>query len=253
MSGGVVLLHGWPGAPSDYDAVVARLGDAAGPVLVPDLFGPRHADASADAFAHRLVEQLAAAGMVRPVLVGYDVGSRIGQALLRLAPNAVAGAVLSPPYPGVGERFLAADRVGEAWYRYLHRLPLAEELLDGNPAAVEVYLRHFWAHWAGSDDLTARPAFADVVARYSEPGAMTAGFAWYRQNTSYAAAEPISTRTIVLWPELDPLFPPDWADAIGDWFTDVDLRILPGVGHFVPLEAPDAVVEAVLSLLPAAA
>jgi pimeloyl-ACP methyl ester carboxylesterase len=53
----------------------------------------------------------------------------------------------------------------------------------------------------------------------------------------------------VLWGELDPLFPPAWAEGLERSLADHRLRILPGVGHFIPFEAPDAVVEAVRALL----
>ena len=44
----------------------------------------------------------------------------------------------------------------------------------------------------------------------------------------------------VLWAAADPLFPVAWADALGEWFTQHELRVLPDVGHFVPVEAPAA-------------
>ena len=249
---GVVLLHGWPGAPSDYDEVVARLGDAFGPVLVPDLFGPRHPDARLEAFAQRVLVQMREAGLERSVVVGYDIGTFIGQSLARIAPDAVAAAVLTPPYPGVGRRPLEPEHVGEAWYRFMHRLPVADAMLDGNRPAIEAYLTHFWTHWAATDDLPARPAFADVIDRYAQPGAMTAGFEWYRQNARRSGETPVTVPTRMLWPEQDPLFPVQWADALDDWFTDVELVVLPGVGHFVPLEAPDAVVDAIRASSPTA-
>jgi pimeloyl-ACP methyl ester carboxylesterase len=36
-----------------------------------------------------------------------------------------------------------------------------------------------------------------------------------------------------------------WSDGIGAFFADAALRVLPGVGHFAPLEAPAAVAAAV--------
>ena len=43
----------------------------------------------------------------------------------------------------------------------------------------------------------------------------------------------------MLWPEHDPLFPPHWSDRLDEFFSDVTLEQVPGVGHFTPLEAPD--------------
>jgi pimeloyl-ACP methyl ester carboxylesterase len=53
----------------------------------------------------------------------------------------------------------------------------------------------------------------------------------------------------VLWGELDPLFPPAWAEGLERSLAHHRLRILPGVGHFIPFEAPGAVVQAVGALL----
>jgi pimeloyl-ACP methyl ester carboxylesterase len=55
----------------------------------------------------------------------------------------------------------------------------------------------------------------------------------------------VALPTTVLWGEHEPLFPVAWADRVGEFFADVDLRVLPGIGHFAPLEAPAAVAAAV--------
>jgi pimeloyl-ACP methyl ester carboxylesterase len=79
---------------------------------------------------------------------------------------------------------------------------------------------------------------------------MAASLAWYRQNRGYAgAAAAVTVRTTVLWGDADPLFPVAWADALGDWFTDHVLQVLPGVGHFVPVEAPAAMAGAIKARL----
>jgi pimeloyl-ACP methyl ester carboxylesterase len=49
----------------------------------------------------------------------------------------------------------------------------------------------------------------------------------------------------VLWPEHDPLFPREWSDRIGEFFSAARLTWLDGVGHFSPLEAPEDFAAAV--------
>ena len=49
----------------------------------------------------------------------------------------------------------------------------------------------------------------------------------------------------MLWPEHDPLFPVAWSDRIDEFFADAQLHVLDGIGHFVPLEAPDEVAAAI--------
>jgi pimeloyl-ACP methyl ester carboxylesterase len=59
----------------------------------------------------------------------------------------------------------------------------------------------------------------------------------------------LATPTTVLWPEHDPLFPPAWSDRVGEFLADVEVRSVPGAGHFTPLEAPDAFAAAILQSL----
>jgi pimeloyl-ACP methyl ester carboxylesterase len=85
---------------------------------------------------------------------------------------------------------------------------------------------------------------------------MAASVAYYRAGSGTVAAlladqtgeaegAPIRVPTTVLWPGDDALFPIAWADRLGDFFTDVQLDQVPGAGHFVPVEAPDAFARAV--------
>jgi pimeloyl-ACP methyl ester carboxylesterase len=208
----VVLLHGWPGDRSDYR-------------------------------------------LLGPMLVGYDIGSRIAQAIAKSRPELVRGLVIAPPLPGIGTRVFSERAQAEFWYQPFHKLPVVEELIDGQPDAVRAYLRHFWTHWSGPDF---EPELDHLVEVYSAPGAFTASINWYRAGAGAvatsaaevapAAAERIGVRTSVVWPEFDPLFPRDWSDRLDQFFGDVTLRFVDGVGHFAPLEYPQVLAEEVLRL-----
>jgi pimeloyl-ACP methyl ester carboxylesterase len=259
----VVLLHGWPGSRADHRAVIPLLSDHAD-VVVPDLRGfggsDRH-DApppeaySADAQAASVLGLIDELGLDRPVLSGYDVGSRVAQAVARLRPGAVRALVLSPPLPGVGERILTPEAQREFWYQPFHQLPLSDALIDGGERAVRVYLRHFWDHWSAPGWTLDDTHFEELVRLYARPGAFRASIAWYRAGAGAVAhslreraptpAQRLAIPTTVLWGEDEPLFPVAWSDRIGAFFADVDLRVLPGVGHFAPLEAPGSVAGAI--------
>jgi pimeloyl-ACP methyl ester carboxylesterase len=259
----VVLLHGWPGSRADQREVAARLQDHAD-VVVPDLRGfggsdrhdrPPEEAYSADAQADSVCALLEELELERPVLSGYDVGSRVAQTVAGRMPDDVRALVLSPPLPGVGQRVLEPAAQREFWYQPFHGLPLAEELIDGDERAVRTYLEHFWRHWGGPG-LTRDPArFDALVADYARPGAFTASIAWYRSGAGTVARslaerppaplDRLAVPTTVLWPEHDPLFPVAWSDRLDEFFADVDVQILAGVGHFVPLQAPDAVADAI--------
>ena len=151
------------------------------------------------------------------VVVGYDIESRIAQALARSRPDLVSVLVISPPVPGVGARILGPGPLREFWYQQFHRLPLSEQLIDGNPDAVRAYLRHFWKHWSGPGFTLADPHLDHLVWSTRRP-------ARSRHRSSGTGPAPVprpppsprppprrrtgsATPTVILWPEYDPLFP----------------------------------------------
>jgi pimeloyl-ACP methyl ester carboxylesterase len=89
----------------------------------------------------------------------------------------------------------------------------------------------------------------------------TASIAWYRAGSGTAARvlaersrkpeQRISSRALILWPEHNPLFPPAWSDRVPDFFSHATVRHLAGIGHFVPVEAPQAFAAAVMDELEA--
>jgi Predicted hydrolases or acyltransferases (alpha/beta hydrolase superfamily) len=258
----VVLLHGWPGDRSDFHAVVAAL-DGRVRAIVPDLRGfgdsDRHPEDprtaySAAAQVASILGLLDELGIERAVFGGYDIGSRLIQLLLTEAPDRVAAAVLTPPLPGAGERLLDPGVQSEYWYQALHRLPLADELLDGRRDALGPYLRHIWTHWAGPTPAIDDAELEALIDRYARPAAFTASIGWYRSRIGSAGsarseappAERVAHPVTVLWPEADPLFPRAWADRLGEWYAD--LRVVPvGGGHFVPRQAADEFAAALLA------
>jgi pimeloyl-ACP methyl ester carboxylesterase len=259
----VVLLHGWPGDHTDYEELAPRLTGRA-EVVIPDLRGfgrsDKHLQPPAEAYsaaaqARSVLGLIGELGLERPVVAGYDIGSRIAQTIARSAPEQVRALVVSPPLPGAGERVLTAGAMREFWYQAFHQLSLVEEVLDGDAAAVRAYVAHFWRHWSGPDFEPTEARLDHLAEVYGAPGAMAASIGWYRAGSGGVASalaevapepdERIHTPTTVLWQEHDPLFPREWSDRLDRFFSDFELRPLDGVGHFTPLEAPRAFAAAI--------
>ena len=252
----VLLLHGWPGDRTDYREVVPLVA-AAADVIVPDLRGFGESDKhaadpagqySAVAQARSLIALIGELNLGPVVLAGYDIGSRIAQAIARDRPDLVRALVVAPPLPGIGDRILTAQAQREFWYQAFHHLELSTELVDGQPEAVRAYLRHFWSHWSGPGYQPSAGHLDHLVSVYGAPGAFAASIAWYRAGAGSVAASlaeqapapdaRIAVPVTVLWPEHDPLFPRQWSDRIGEFFAAAELTWLDGAGHFSPLEAP---------------
>ena len=268
----VILLHGWPGDRTDYRVLgpdLAQLCD----VVVPDLRGFGESDKhpadpagqySAAAQARSVVGLIRELGLSRPVLAGYDIGSRIAQTVARDSPELIRALVIAPPLPGIGNRVLGPQPQREFWYQSFHQLPLAGELIDGAPAAVRAYLSHFWSHWSGPSFTLSDADLDHLVAVYGMPGAFTASIGWYRSGAGAVARslaeqppapdDRIALPATVLWPEHDPLSPRAWADRVDEFFSDITVRFVDGAGHFAPLEYPGefaAAIRGALAVSPA--
>ncbi len=259
----VVLLHGWPGDRTDYRALAPALAESFD-VIVPDLRGfgesDKHPAPPADQYdaaaqARSVTGLIRELKLDRPILAGYDIGSRIAQIIAGESPDLVRALVIAPPLPGIGKRILDPEAQREFWYQSFHQLPLADQLCDGQPAAVRDYLTHFWTHWSGPSFSLDDTALDHLVAAYSQPGAFTASIAWYRAGAGSVArsvteeapapGDRIGVPTTVLWPEHDPLFPRAWSDRAEEFFSDISVRMVDGVGHFAPLEYPDQFAAAI--------
>ncbi len=263
----VVLLHGWPGDRTDYRDLVPLLSGCE--VVVPDLRGFGHSDKhvadpvaqySGPAQARSVADLITSLGISRAVVVGYDIGSRIAQALARSRPDLVSALVISPPVPGVGTRVFGPGPLREFWYQPFHRLPLSEQLIDGNPDAVRAYLRHFWEHWSGPRVHALRRAPRPpglrlrAARRVHGLGAVVPGGRRDRHGRrcprpSPAPEDRLATPAVVLWPEHDPLFPREWSDRIDEFFSRARLRFVDGAGHYAPLEYPSVIAEEVRGFL----
>ena len=95
------------------------------------------------------------------------------------------------------------------------------------------------------------------VDNFIRPGNLAGGFAYYRaahagriamMQGAASVVPQITIPTCVRWAEHDPIFPFAWTDRLRETFTDLDLKMLPGVGHFPHLENPDLAADEIAGL-----
>ena len=261
----VLLLHGWPGFWYDWRRVLPLVAPAAD-ALAPDLRGfgrstkpdgPPEETSNPGALARDLVVLLDHLEVGSVVVAAHDIGATVAQALALGMLERVRGLVLlNPPYLGIGKRRFEYRIQREHWYQHFHVQPWSDRLVGHDRETVRIYLAHFYDHWVGRKE-TVRPAeFEAIVDEYARPGNVRGGFDYYRarwlaRQQEAEAPEPdpaayaIDLPTVVLWGEEDPVIPVEWSDRIPEFFPQATLRRLPGVGHFVPFEAPDDVVAAI--------
>ena len=253
----LVLLHGWPEFWLAYHKNIPTLAEQFD-VVVPDLRGfgdtekpglPDPPDDLLNVLVEDLLGLADALELERFGLVSHDVGSFVAQAFARKQPERLTGLFFfNCVYPGIGKRWLEPETVKELWYQSFNQQPWAADLVGRDRDAVRTYFRHFLDHWAHrpglfNDDLEA------WVENFMKPGNIQGGFNWYvgidearTEIWRHGAPElpKIEVPARFFWGEDDRLIKAEWADRLGDYFSDYSFKAAPGAGHFVHYETPEA-------------
>ena len=122
-------------------------------------------------------------GHERFFLVGHDWGGPTAFALTTQHPEAVRRlAIVDVVIPGDGGDF---SQGGRRWHHQFHMTPdLPEALTQGRE---DVYLAWFYRTFSYRPDAVSADDLAEYLRTYRQPGAMRAGFAYYRALPQDAA------------------------------------------------------------------
>ena len=227
----LVLVHGAGGCGALWAAQLDGLGDRAR-VLAPDL--PGHGDTpgpgrrTVAAYAQWLVALLDALGLGRVVLGGHSMGGAIAQAVALTHPGRLAGLVLV----GTGARLRVAPRILELFRagslegpRLVGGFAYAAATPPERVAAADRALGAT-AMLVTLGDFLACDAF-DVLGEVSR----------------------ICTPALVVVGREDRLTPPKYAAALVREIPGARLVEILDAGHFLQLEQPAAVNDAIRSFL----
>jgi pimeloyl-ACP methyl ester carboxylesterase len=248
----LLLLHGWPEFWLSWEPVMARLADRH-TLFAPDLRGFGDSDKpngpfGPDQHAADMLALMDALDLKQAGIVGHDVAGALMQPLARTNPQRLSGLFFFDfVYPGIGPRMAAPDRLNEIWYQSFHQMEMAPRLVGASRESCRLYIGHFlkaWAHRKNAFD----DVLDDFADTYFRDGNLAGGFAHYRASHAGRVAmmkgeapplPPIDVPTCVRWAEHDPLFPYAWTDRLPETFSNVDVAMFPGVGHFPHREDPD--------------
>jgi len=251
----LLLIHGWPGFWFEWHRNIAALAEHFD-VIVPDMRGYAYSDKpdlppetgySDTAFAADIKAFIDFYHLEHVRIVSHDFGAVWVQKFARMHPERLRKLMLfDPPYPGIGARWFQLPHAMHTWYQLFHQLPLAEELVGSSKKATEVYLRHFLTAWSANKDLWTDDEIAAYVEAYSQPGALRGGFNCYRaalRGGAYSGGGDLAVRTptAVLWGDSDPILPFEWSDNLPQFFPNLTLKKIEGVGHFMMREAPERI------------
>jgi len=269
----VVLLHGFPYDPRCFDEVAPVLGRAGYRVIVPYLRGygptrflsaetPRSGQQAA--LARDLADLMDALAIPSAALMGYDWGGRAACIVAALWPERARCLVTGEGYniQNIPRSSVPAPPAVEhrLWYQYYFHTARGRAGLEAHRAGLAKLLWQLWSpSWAFDDETFGRtapsfdnPDFVDVVIHS------------YRHRYGYAEGDPaldaieqaLVAQPVIAVPAISlcgaddgVAGPPSEAGDAAKFGGRFEQRVLPGVGHNIPQEAPAETVRALLDLL----
>lgn len=259
----VILLHGFPESHRTWRTIVPDLARDHF-VVVPDQRGyarsskPEGVEAYApDRIVGDLIALADTLGIGRFTLVGHDWGGAVAWMAALRHPDRVARlAIVNAPHPFVFQRSLFDDPAQRAASQYItrfrdtgldqHILGKGLEWFFGTSFA-----QHVTSAIAGAD----KAAYLD---EWSQPGALTAMLNWYRASPIVVPAPdetperpafldapfpPVVQPVLVVWGVGDQALLPIQVEQLAPFVPDLTVHKVEA-GHFVPWQAPDAVIAA---------
>jgi haloacetate dehalogenase len=229
-------------------------------VVAPDLRGYGDSDRPRGGYDKRtmardVVDLIDTLELGRVVLVGHDRGARVAHRLALDHPGRLSHLVLLDIAP-TWDVFMTVDRQGALarWHWFLHQLPdLPEALTAGRE---DVYLRYLYKAWALNPAAIEEEAIQEYLRCFRQTGAMRAAFDDYRAGATVDLEHDgadrdrkVTAPTLVLWGEGRTTQAKDMLGVWKDRCERAEGHAVPGSGHFIPEERPEAVIAAVLDFV----
>jgi len=255
----VVLLHGF-GETGDMWAPLAASLAKDHTVIVPDLRGmglSAHPAGGYDKMTQGrdIAAVLAQLKIDKFALVTHDIGNMVGFVLATQQPDRVTRfALLDAPVPGVGpwDEILKNPLL---WH-FRFGGPDMERLVAGRE---RIYLDRFWNEFSADPKKFDEQSREHYAKLYALPGAMHSGFAQFGAFDQDAIDNRawLATGKRLTMPVLGiggaSSFGPTMALVMRSAATNVSEGVIPGAGHWLMEEQPEATVKMVVNFLDAPA
>ncbi len=254
----VVLLHGWPQTWYEWRHIMPRLAERYR-VIAPDLRGLGDSSRPADGYDKktvgndiwRLLHDVLKIDVFH--LVGHDWGGPTAYAVAAAHPDSVRTlTILDVTIPGDGSANISDG--GRRWHHGFHQtLDMPEALVAGRE---DIYLGWFYRNYGHRPDAIPEADIAEYLRCYRQPGALRAGFSYYRNIArDVADNEAIVARFKLPMPVLALGGGDAWGrrmavvESLRRMATNVRGGVIDHCGHWMPEEQPDVLLAHLLPFL----
>ena len=207
---------------------IARSTDPGGPFTIPDM-------------AEDTIRLMNALGIEQAHVLGLSLGGMVAQEIAIGHPERIKGLILVVTLYGGQHQVLAEDTVREKLQRML---------VDGSLDARIMALDVFFAPRTIKERPQILQAYAEVSMKHPA-GMEILQRQWEAasRHDTYDRLDRIKTPTQVLTGEEDVLIPPGNSEILAERIPDAELLVIPGGGHQIMIEQPQACNLAIFDFL----
>ena len=250
----ILLLHGWPETWYEWRNIIPSLIANNYTIIALDMRGLGDSKKPQTGYdkktvaedIYQLVKKL---GYSKIYLVAHDWGGPVAYSYAAAHPEDIQKMIIiDVPLPGFGVEEAAKFSPNGIWHLSFHAVrDLPEKLIEGKE---DLYLNWFYDHYSYNQSAITSEAREEYIKQYSKPGAMRAGFEYYRaifedaqQNKEYAKQK------------LDmPILTIGGEAGVGKLTTTSFQKVannvtgitLPNTGHFIAEERPNYLIKQIL-------
>jgi pimeloyl-ACP methyl ester carboxylesterase len=267
----IVLVHGWPDDVHCWDKITPELARLRYRVLAPYLRGTSPTTFRSEqtlrsgaiaALGQDLADFIEGLDLRDVLVAGYDWGARAGYVVGALFSERLRGLLaMSAGYATAKPlREMSYDLMKAYWYEWLVATKQGRVVIEQDR---DGFCRYLWQTWSPRWKFD-EAEFAATAASWDNDDWAPISIHAYLQRWGETAGAPehealeqrlretplIRVPTVMLQGAEDADNFPETSEGKERFFASTyERRVLPGVGHFIPREAPDAVLAAIRQLL----
>jgi pimeloyl-ACP methyl ester carboxylesterase len=250
----VVLLHGWPETWYEWRHVIPELIANNYTIIAPDMRGIGDTEKSLTGYdtktlAEDIYQLVTKLGYSKIYIVAHDFGGPVAYSYAAAHHENVSKMIiLDTLLPGFGLEEAGNFSPNGFWHFSFNAVrDLPEKLIEGREG---VYLNWFYDHGSYNQSAITADDREEYIKQYSKPGAMRAGFEYYRsifedaeQNKEYGREK---LEIPILTIGGDAAIGNNTTTSFQKVANNITGMTLPNTGHFIPEERPDFLTKQIL-------